>query len=64
MRETVPKVLCTGRGRYSDSIASDIAFSFLELLLNCIAASHKSLKSVPYLLLNTRQIIGLIVQFA
>ena len=47
LRETVPKVLCTGRGRYSDSIASDKAFSFEELLLNCIAASDKSLKSVP-----------------
>ena len=43
--ETVPEVLCTGRGRYSDSIASDIAFSFQELLLKCIVVSHKSLKS-------------------
>ena len=43
--ETVPDVLSIGRGRYSDFIASDLAFSFQELLLNCIAASHKSLKS-------------------
>ena len=43
--ETVPEVLCTGRGRYSDSIASDIALSFQKLLLKCIAVSRKSLKS-------------------
>ena len=46
MGETVPEVLSTGRGRRSYFIASDLDFSFQELLLNCIAAFHKSLKSV------------------
>ena len=43
--ETVPEVLS----------ASDLDFSFQELLLNCIAASNKSLKSVVIVAANKHE---------